>query len=194
VAGLRDLLAARDGHFRFESGHHGELLLDLDGLFWVPLALESPAAELAARLAAYGVQAVVGPLTGGALLAHLVAARLGVAFAAAERHAHDPAALYSAVYRLPAAVRPRLRGLRVAVVDDVVNAGSAVRSTVAAVRDAGADPVAVGALLRLGDAALRGDGVGDLPLETLDVWPHALWEPPDCPLCVRGVPLEDAGQ
>jgi orotate phosphoribosyltransferase len=28
-----DLVAARHGHFRLESGHHGRLWLDLDSLF-----------------------------------------------------------------------------------------------------------------------------------------------------------------
>jgi orotate phosphoribosyltransferase len=196
VSDLRELLHARHGHFRLESGHHGDLFLDLDAAFWDPAALAPLVRDLAGRLRPHRPDVVVGPLAGGAILAHAVAADLGTRFAAAERHAHDPgglySALYSAQYRLPPSVVPRLRGRRVAVVDDVVNAGSAVRSTLAAVAAAGGDPVATGALLRLGDTALRHPEIARRPLEVLDAWPNTVWEPAACPLCAAGVPLEAA--
>jgi orotate phosphoribosyltransferase len=80
----------------------------------------------------------------------------------------------------------------VAVVDDVVNAGSAVRATVAALRAGGAQPVGFGALLRLGDAVLPFAAELGLPVEALSTRPGVLREPRDCPACARGEPLEDA--
>ena len=147
---LRDLLAVRDGHFRFESGHHGRLWLDLEAVFWHPAAVEPLAAELSRRLARHDVEAVVAPLAGGALLGFRVAAMLGVPFAATERRAVERDAMYSAAYVLPASPGRRLSGLRVALVDDVVNAGSAVGASLAAVTAQGGVPVVTGALLRLG--------------------------------------------
>src|SRR4051794_40327382 len=140
------LLAARRGHFRLESGHHGDLWLDLDPLFLRPARLRRYAAALARRLARHGVEVVCGPLTGGAFVAQLVAAELDAAFAYAERRA--PArggALYAVEYRLPAALRSRASGKAVAIVDDAINAGSAVRATHADLLACGARPVALGA-------------------------------------------------
>lgn len=78
--GLLDLVEARRGHFRFESGHHGELWLDLDRLFVRP-ARVAPFVDLLAELvAAYRVDAVCGPLTGGGFVAYELAARLDVGF------------------------------------------------------------------------------------------------------------------
>jgi orotate phosphoribosyltransferase len=155
--------------------------------------VEPLTAALAARLAPRGAAAVVAPLTGGALLGYGVAARLGVPFASTARRAgpRPPDALCAASYELPAVLRPRLRGLRVALVDDVVNAGSAVRSSAAAVTASGGTPVAVGTLLRLGDTALSQPGLAGLPFESLAVRPHELWEPAVCPLCARGEPVTD---
>lgn len=168
---LRRLLDARDGHFRFESGHHGRLMLDLDALFADPSALTPFVDALAARLS--GVSAVVGPLVGGALLAFRVAERLGAAFACTELEPAPAGEMYAARYRLPASLVPLLAGHRVAVVDDVINAGSAVRATAAAVRAAGGSPVAIAALLRLGETSLQ--HFPDVPLQTLAVWPkHAV--------------------
>jgi orotate phosphoribosyltransferase len=73
-----------------------------------------------------------------------------------------------------------------------VNAGSALRSTSAAVARSGGEPAVVGALLRLGDVAPRQPGLAGLPFETLEVWPNELWEPAACPLCAAGMPVEDA--
>ena len=185
-----DLLSARSGHFRFESGHHGELWLELDTLFWSPTALEAPAARLADELRRYDVDVVCGPLVGGALLAQLVAARLGAALCIAERTSAGDGGLYSARYGIPVALANRLAGTRAAVVDDVVNAGSAVRATLAALSAAGAEPVALGALLALGATPAGVARDAGLPLEAVACLDNQLWEPSACPLCAAGVPIE----
>jgi orotate phosphoribosyltransferase len=190
---LVGLLAARAGHFRLESGHHGDLWLDLDALFLRPPALQRFVAELAARLSTHAAEVVCGPLTGGAFLAQMIAAELGAEFCYAERVAPPrEGALFSAEYRLPAALRPRVRGKAVAVVDDVINAGSAVRGTIADLHACDARPVVIGALLVLGTAAAELAATHNIPLETVDRRPSGVWAPADCPLCASGVPLEDA--
>src|SRR5690348_14823949 len=73
---LLSLLAARRGHFRLESGHHGDLWLEIPRLYVRPSRLRRFAAELARRLAEHGVEAVCGPLVEGALLAQMVAEEL----------------------------------------------------------------------------------------------------------------------
>ncbi|HET6574529.1 MAG TPA: phosphoribosyltransferase family protein [Fimbriiglobus sp.] len=178
-------MAPRAGHFRLESGHHGDLWLDLDRVFARPAALGRFVAELARRFVGHGVEAVCGPATGGAFLAQIVAFELEAEFYYAERYTSLPDRVR---YRIPDRLRPLARGKRVAVVDDAVNAGSAARATVADLRACGAKPVAVGTLLALGTAG----PAFDLPFETLTRLRSQLWEPADCPLCAAGVPLDDA--
>jgi orotate phosphoribosyltransferase len=187
---LLALMSARTGHFPLESGHHGELWLDLDALFWEPAALEPSARQLAERLRPHAPDVVCGPLVGGALLAQLVAARLGVRFCFTERDSAGDGGLYAATYRLPEALAVRLPGLRVAVVDDVVNAGSAVRATLVALTHAGAQPVALGALLTLGATPTAVAAAEGLPLEALATRENRIWEPEHCPLCARQEPLQ----
>jgi orotate phosphoribosyltransferase len=228
------LMSARTGHFLLESGHHGELWLELDALFWEPAALEPLAHRLAEQIRPHAPEVVCGPLEGGAFLAQLVAARLGVRFCHSERagadlrgrragseeratehrrsgsapqRARSPAdaqrrqsntvrtsmgdgGLYAATYRLPDALAVRLPGLRVAVVDDVVNAGSAVRATLAALTSAGAQPVALGALLALGATPAAVAAAVGLPLEAVATRENQIWEPEHCPLCARREPLQ----
>jgi orotate phosphoribosyltransferase len=138
------------------------------------------------------VEAVCGPLLGGAFLAQLVAHALGADFWFTER-AQDARGegLYAADYRLPPALRARAEGRRVAVVDDVMSAGSSLRATYAELRAHGAEVVAAGALLVLGT---RGadffDGHG-VAVEAVARDEYQTWEPTGCPLCAAGVPVED---
>ena len=184
------LMSARTGHFPLESGHHGELWLELDALFWDPAALEPFALRLADLIRPHAPDVVCGPLVGGAYLGQVVATRLGVRFCHTERTSTGDGGLYAATYRLPDALAPRLAGLRAAVVDDVVNAGSAVRATLAALAQAGARPVALGALLALGATPAAVAASVGLPLETVATRENEIWEPAYCPRCGNGEPLQ----
>jgi orotate phosphoribosyltransferase len=186
-----DLLPIRRGHFRFESGYHGEIWLDLDRLFASPRRIAPLARELARRLSEHNVEAVVGPLVGGAFLAQMIAANLEAEFAYAEPEA--PAAdrrLYSVAYRLPNTLAPLLNGKRVAIVDDAVNAGSALRGTFHALVAAGAKPAVAGALIVLSETARPFLAANGLVLEGLVTLATPLWAPEVCPLCARRAPLD----
>ncbi len=185
------LLNARQGHFRLESGHHGDLWLDLDRLFIDSRAVQQFAVELASRFIKYHPTAICGPLVGGALLAQMIATELDVEFYYSERFARpEPNGLYPVGYRVSDGVRSLLAGKVVVIVDDVINAGSAVRGTFSALQESGAKPVAVGALLMLGDSAPTYFAAQNIPAESLMQLSSGLWEPRDCPLCAAHVPLE----
>jgi orotate phosphoribosyltransferase len=190
---LVNLLAPRSGHFRFESGHHGNLWLDLDALFLHPGRLQPFIAELATRLAQHKVQAVCGPLVGGAFLSQSIATVLRVEFAFAERFVTaERSASSSANYRIPHGLRGTLRGKKVAIVDDAINAGSAVCGALTDLQLCGANPVVVGSLLVLGNAAVRLSAEHDIPVESIAQLPSNLWAPSKCPLCASQIPLENA--
>ena len=93
---------ARRGHFKLESGHHGDLWLDLETLCLRPANILPFAAELASRLRAHDVAAVCGPVNEGAFVALLVASELDCDFTYAERFVDRTAqGLYPVEYRLP---------------------------------------------------------------------------------------------
>jgi len=188
---LVSLMSARKGHFRLESGHHGDLWLELDPLYLRPGRLRRFVAALARRLAAHDVEAICGPMVGGAFLAQMVALELDIEFYFAEQFARsDGDHLFPIEYRIPGALRPAARGRRIAIVDDVINAGSAIRGAFAALLSCDARPVAIGALLVLGDSASGLARAAGVPLEALSGLPNVLWEPSGCPLCTSGLPLE----
>lgn len=185
-------LAECRGHFLLESGYHSDLWLMLDALFVDPRAIAPLVGALAGRLRPHGVSAVCGPLQGGAFLAQALATELGVRCYFTEPvPAENATGVFSAEYRLPAGLRRRVQGERVAVVDDVISAGSSVRATVAALTSAGASPVVVAALMLLGTEGLAHFAERGLQVEALHQRAFVLWRPEDCPLCRAGQVLED---
>ena len=172
---LLHLVPVRRGHFAYESGHHGDLWLELDTLLVSARRLRPYVGELASQLTPHGLEVVCGPLTGGAFVAQTVAAELDVDFCYAT----------AGSYELPPAFEPFVAGRRVAIVDDAINAGSAVAGTAASIRALGGHPTVVGSLLLLGPTPELG-----VPVEHLAALPSALWTITDCPLCHAGAPLD----
>lgn len=176
------------GHFDLGTGYHGDLWLDLDALFLRPALLRPHAQWLASRLSQHGIDAVCGPMVGGAFLAQTVADLLGTAFLPARRRP-APGSPEPVEYHLAGGARNLIGGWRVAIVDDAINAGTAVRACCEQVRDSEATPVAVGALLSLGRASDVVTVTMSVPCYAVATMPSQVWPAADCPLCAVDTPL-----
>lgn len=191
---MSDILAAlpsRRGHFLLESGYHTDVWLTLDELFVDPELAGPLVSRLAEQLRPHAINAVCGPLIGGAFLAQAIATVLGARFYFTEPAASGRDGLFSAEYRLPAALGARARGESVAVVDDVMSAGSSMRASVDALERAGATVVVVGSLAVLGERGIQHFAANSVPVETLERGRLDMWAPSECPQCGKGTPLED---
>lgn len=185
-------LPARRGHFHLESGYHSDLWFTLDALFVAPHEIAPRVAALSELLKPYSVNAVCGPLLGGAFLAHSVAAHMGLRFYFTQQaQAETDDALFAAQYRLPAELRGRVKGERVAIVDDCISAGSSVRATAAELTEAGAEVLVIGTMLLLGNEAVEYFSSRGVALVALSRQAFNLWPPAECPLCRTGTPLEN---
>jgi len=195
AAAFLNLVAGRRGHFRLESGHHSALWLDLDALFAQPRLIAPFVAALADALRSHAVSIVCGPLLGGAFLAQLVAHALDVEFCFTERVMPADTSriedLYPARYVLSPAFLARVSGKRVAIVDDVMSAGSALRGTYSELKTHAAMPVVAGALLVLGSTGAHFFAEQGVAVEAVAREDYDLWLPAECPLCVAGLALED---
>lgn len=149
-----------------------------------PMYTEQLCRELAARFADDRVETVLGPMTGGILLAHEVGKALGTRAIFTEREQGRM------TLRRGFRLAPQERVL---IVEDVVTTGGSVREVMDVVRAAGATPVGVGLLIdRSGGRADFGVREGERveALVHLDV---PTYTPDACPLCQDGVPLTERG-
>ncbi len=113
------LLPARTGHFRLESGHHGDLWLELELLCFRTGPVRTLARELGRRVAQHDVEIICGPLVEGAFVALMVAEELGLPFTYSEPQRSGTAlGLFPVTYRIPGVLRSRVGGRRVAVLNE----------------------------------------------------------------------------
>ena len=176
------LARPRPGHFDLGTGYHGDLWLDLDALFLSPSRLRPYVDWLAERLGDHDIDAVCGPLEGGAFLAYAIADRLGVAFLVGCRA--PGVAFYP-----PPCGKGGIGGGWGGVVDDAVNAGTAIAACLEELRGQGAVPVAVAAVIALGEASTMVPARLGVPFYAAGTMPSRAWPAQECPLCADGIPV-----
>lgn len=186
---LPDLVSLR-GHFALESGYHSDTWLELDELFRRPGMLADAIEKLAMRLGRHRLDGVCGPLVGGGFVALLVAKELELEFFYSTRQARKAeGGLYPFPYRMPDASRPAVNGKTIAIVDDVISAGSATRATLSELLTCDARVPVISALATVGETAAEFAKGEDIALETVVTLPNSHWLVESCPLCQEGVPL-----
>jgi len=182
VAGKTDFLemfkksgALLEGHFLLTSGRHSRQYMQCAQVLQHPVYAEALGAELASRFKDRGIETVIGPAMGGIIVAHEVARSLGARAIFAERE--NGVMTLRRGFTLAA-------GEKVLVVEDVITTGGSVREVIEVVKNAGAVPVGVGALVdRSGGSVEFG-----IPLESVLQVPIASYPPEECPLCQQGIP------
>lgn len=175
--------ALKSGHFLLASGRHSDRYVEKFDLLRQPQATSDACALIAERFRDRAIDVVVGPTTGGVILAFETARQLGVSAAYAERIAAGGAARE---FRRGTRFR---RGSRVLVVDDILTTGGSVRETLDAL---GAHPVEVMGVAVLVDRGASPSYFG-VPLVSLAKMDIATWEASRCPLCAAGTPLIKPG-
>ena len=146
-AALIESGALMEGHFKLTSGRHSARYVEKFRLLEQPRLTSRLCREIARRFSGEGIECVVGPVTGGIILAFETARHLGVRAVYAERGEDGAGFAFRRGFQLKA-------GERVLVVEDIVTTGGSVLQVLEAVREAGGEPVGVGILVdRSGDQA-----------------------------------------
>ena len=169
--------ALLEGHFVYTSGRHGRQFLQAARVLQHPNHTEALCKALADNFRNQRVQLVVGPATGGIILAYETARHLGVRGVFTEKEGKD-----GMVLKRGFALKP---GTRVLVVEDITTTGGSVRKAANHVRDRGAVVVGIRAIIDRGGGEAR----FDVPCQTLAAVSMESWQPADCPLCKAGEPL-----
>lgn len=179
---FRESGALLEGHFLLASGYHSAVYLEKFQVLQHPLHVETLCREIAARFAGADVDVVLGPTTGGMLLAYEVAKHLGTRSLYAERGDDGK----GRVLRRGFEIR---EGERVLVVDDILTTGGSVRDTIEIVEAASAVLVGVAVL------ADRSGGSVDfgVPLEALLRLDVEKFAPDQIPAWLAAIPLTERG-
>lgn len=175
---LRECGAFLEGHFLLSSGRHSKVYVEKFRLLEQPELTEQFAHTLANHFRIMNPDLVVGPLTGGVLVAHEVGKDLGAPIAFPERI--DGKMEWRRGFKIQ-------RDQRVLICEDVITTGLSVAEVKEAVEREGGVIVGIGALIQRGETSLSPApfAVVKLSLES--------FAPEDCPLCKLGLPLTKRG-
>ena len=173
--------AIMEGHFKLTSGKHSQYYVEKFNVLQLPKKTEALCQAIAEHFKDANIETVVGPVTGGIILAHETGKALGTRAIFTERV--DGKMTFRRGFKLH-------EGERVLIVEDVVTTGGSVREVIDVVKDFGGVPVAVAMLVdRSGGKATFGD-VPNFALLHMDV---ETFEPENCPLCKKNIPLTKRG-
>lgn len=178
---LEETQAVLHGHFLLTSGLHSPMYVEKFNVLQHPKYTEKLCQEIAHRYENDNVELVVGPVTGGILLAHEVGKALGTRAIFTERE-NGKMTLKRGFHIEP--------GTRVLVVEDIVTTGGSVREVMEVVKEHGGELVGAGLLVdRSGgkvDFGIRTEALLHLSVETFD--------PNNCPLCAKDIPFTKRGR
>jgi orotate phosphoribosyltransferase len=179
--------ALRHGHFLLKSGRHSDRYLEKFAVLQYPVLAVEIGRRLADTLIDRDPTLVVGPTTGGALLALETARQLEAALGRTVR----------GVFAEP--MERGTRGLRrgwpvslderVVLVDDILTTGASLAETLNAVRAAGAEPLVAAVIV---DRSTGPVEIG-CPIVSLGRIEIGSWDAADCPACRAGERLVKPG-
>ena len=174
--------AIMDGHFLLTSGLHSPHYVEKFNVLQHPAYTAQLCAAMAEKFKDAQIETVVGPVTGGILLAHETGKSLGTRAIFTERV--DGKMTFRRGFSLR-------EGERVLIVEDIVTTGGSIKEVIEVVKAAGAVPVAVSMLVdRSGGKA----NFGDVPHTALLTMEVETYTPETCPLCAKGIPMTKRGR
>ncbi|MCL2708379.1 MAG: orotate phosphoribosyltransferase [Defluviitaleaceae bacterium] len=170
---LKESEALIEGHFILTSGRHSNQYMQCAKILQYPKFAEELAKGLASFYRDENIEAVIGPATGGIILAYETARHLGARNLFAERE--EGKMVLRRGFSLP-------QGTRIMVVEDVITTGGTVQETIDLVLALGGNVVGAAVLVD------RSMGVVDfgVPFNSLYKSKIMSWDKDDCPLCRDG--------
>lgn len=178
---LEDRGAILHGHFKLTSGRHSDLFFQKFRVLEHPRLAQRFGESIAEAFGRH-FDVVASPAVGAVVLGFATALAADARFVFAEREGD------AMRFRRGFELAPRERTL---IVEDVITTGGSAYEVADLVRNAGAEPIGVGALIDRGDPA-KPTSFG-VPLQSLLTLETTSWSPEECPLCAEGRPLEDPG-
>lgn len=170
------------GHFKLTSGRHSDIYFEKFTILRQPPYVEKLCQLMADKFRDEKIGLVVGPTTGGVLIAYEVAKSLGVDSIYAEAGDDNK----SRIFKRGFSIDP---GTKVLIVDDIMTTGRSLFEVIDLCKAYDADIVGLGVLLDRSGGSIE----FDCPLKALATVSADSWEQAECPMCQKGEPLTQRG-
>ncbi len=170
-------MVLQEGHFLLNSGLHSKYYFQKFRILENPDATSSLCSIIVEKYRGKDIEWVIGPTTGGIIIAFEVARQLGVHSGFAEER--DGKRVVGRGFDIG--------DKRVLLVDDVMTTGKSIVETLDAIHQKGGEVAGV--------AVLIDRSVEKLPFTPFAVYKRAVenFSPDECPLCKSGIQLQKLG-
>jgi orotate phosphoribosyltransferase len=177
---FKDSGALLEGHFKLSSGRHSDVYYEKFTLLKQPALCTRICEEMARRIKPSAPSAIVGPTTGGIIIAYDVARYLGIDALYAEPG--EEGRIFKRGFSLE-------KGQKIAIVDDVLTTGGSIREVIELVNQYEVEIVAICEMLERSN----GKVTFDYPFTALASVAANDWSTDECPICAKGEPLTQRG-
>jgi len=177
---LRETGTLLTGHFQLTSGRHGEVYMQCAKVFQYPEHTAYIAEVIADGFKGEEVDIVLAPAIGGIVFGYELARALKAKSLFVERENGEM------TLRRGFEIPP---GARVVIAEDVVTTGGTTREVMAIAKANGAEIVGTCSLVD------RTGGQIDMGVKYVSAYSKAIasYDPEDCPLCKKGIPVVKPG-
>jgi len=169
-----------EGHFLLSSGLHSPQYVEKFRVLEYPEYTEKLCLDIAEAFKNDNIELVIGPMTGGIILAHEVAKALKVKAMFTERVDNVMALRRGFNFS---------KGTRILLVEDIVTTGGSIFEVIQLIKSLQGEIVGVGYLVDRSGGKVN-FGVKQYPLVSLDIITYSA---ESCPLCKANIPLVKPG-
>jgi orotate phosphoribosyltransferase len=174
--------AIQKGHFELTSGIHSDTYIQCAQVMQYPGFMYNLCSELGKKFRGDKVDVIIGPAVGAIIMSHVMAQVLGPWIRAIFTERENGKMTLRRSFEIK-------KGEKVLVVEDVITTGSSANEIIDIVKSRGGEVIGLGALID------RSDGKIDfgVKMRSLLILEIKVYQPGDCPLCKRGIPVVKPG-
>ena len=172
--------ALLSGHFLLSSGLHSDIYFEKFQVLQYPEYVQILCKKLAEKFERDKIEVVVGPTTGGIIIAYEVAKNLKTRAIFAE--SEEGKRIFKRGFQLN-------EGERTLIVDDILTTGGSINEVINLVKEYKGNIIGIGVLLDRSGGKVK----FDYPLKALATVEAKTYQAENCPLCGENVPLVKLG-
>lgn len=166
------------GHFCLTSGLHSDTYFQCAKLYEYPQVVETLGKELAKKLADIEFDTIISPAIGAMIIGYETAKQAGKRFLFVERK--DGILQLRRDYKLQ-------KGEKIIILEDVITTARTINETKEAVKEFEPEIIGVACIID------RTDGQKDYDITSLLQVSPITYNPENCPLCAKNIPLVKPG-
>lgn len=171
-----------EGHFLLSSGLHSSQYFQCARVLQYPQYAEELAEDIVGHFTNKNINLVIAPAIGGLIIGHEVARVMKIRFVFTERSKETDEMVLRRGFDFE-------EGEKALVIEDVLTTGRSVREILKLIQKEGSEVVGIGFIIDRSNNSVK----FGIPKYAIFELPAIVYQPTECPLCEKGLPIDKPG-